>query len=241
MSDEEICQECSAHQETRSETPPPLTSAPESFAPQAPESTSFWQRHYQEYSESCHGKLWIVRFPLLAYFAFAFYRSIASSGPYRSLFDSLNLGIHELGHALFKPLGDYMSVAGGTITQCAAPIITLVMFYRQRDYFAMSVAVCWLATNFWGVAVYMGDARALKLNLVSPGMGMMPASEGGIIHDWNYLLGETGLLRHDTTMAGGLHVAATLLTIAGLLFGALTLWKMAKSEECPLKLGKSKS
>ena len=49
--------------------------------------------------------------------------------------------------------------------------------------------------------MYLGDARALQLPLVAPGMGMMPAGDGPIMHDWNHLLGISGLLRHDTTIA----------------------------------------
>lgn len=177
----------------------------------------------------CEGRSWLVRLPLLVYFAYGLFVHVASDQPYRSLFDGINLGIHELGHPLFAPLGDWMGAAGGTITQCLAPVASAVMFLRQRDYFAIAVCLCWLATNFWGVAIYAADARALELNLVAPGMGMVPASEGTISHDWEFMLGQLGWLQHDLLIAGFFRVAALLSMGVGLALGAWLLVEMARS------------
>ena len=118
--------------------------------------------------------------------------------------------------------------AGGTITQCLAPMASIFVFHRQRDYFGISVCLCWLATNLWGVATYCGDARALQLPLVAPGMGLMPSGDGSILHDWNHMLGVTGLLRHDTTIALLFQIAAVASMGVGLVFGGWLLWRMAK-------------
>jgi hypothetical protein len=61
--------------------------------------------------------------------------------------------------------------------------------------------VCWwVAQNLWNVSVYVADARAQLLPLV-----------GGGEHDWNYLLGRTGWLRHDLLLARLVHLGGTLL------------------------------
>ncbi|MFT7664989.1 MAG: hypothetical protein ACI87A_003223 [Planctomycetota bacterium] len=52
----------------------------------------------------CAGRLWWARIPLLAYFAYVLYMHAVSTEPYRSMFDGINLGIHELGHPLFAAL-----------------------------------------------------------------------------------------------------------------------------------------
>lgn len=44
----------------------------------------------------------------------------------------LNLGIHELGHMLFRPAGEFLCIAGGTILQLLIPIISVFMFVRQQ-------------------------------------------------------------------------------------------------------------
>jgi hypothetical protein len=167
----------------------------------------------------CAGRAWWARFPLWAYLAYTLLRYFAGSESYRSIFDAINLGIHELGHYLFSYFGQFLHVAGGTIAQCGAPILSGVMFLRQRDYFAISVCLFWLGTNLAYVSVYMADARALKLPLVSPGMGVLPPGDGGVLHDWNHLLGVTGLIPYDTAIAALIQVVAVGCMLAGLGLG----------------------
>lgn len=142
---------------------------------------------------------------------------------YQSWFKPLNLGIHELGHMLFRPLGEFMMVLGGTFWQLTVPKISFFMFYKQRDYFALAVSFCWLATNYYDVATYIGDARARELPLVSP-FGIGP-----ITHDWHYLLTRLGMLELDTTIAAVIRVLAAVSMIIGLGWGVWTISKMIKS------------
>jgi hypothetical protein len=143
---------------------------------------------------------------------------------YQSIFKPLNLGIHELGHLIFTPLGKFLMVAGGTIAQCLVPFISFFMFYRQRDFFAFTVSFCWMGTNLFSVAVYMADARAMALPLVTPFGGEE------IIHDWNYLLGKLGLLHSDASLGGFVRVLAILNMVIGLTFGAWLILKMLKKK-----------
>ena len=162
-----------------------------------------------------------VRLPLLLWFAWILVRHLRDRS-YDSLFGGLNLGIHEAGHLLFGWLGEFLGIAGGTILQLAAPVIAGVLFRRQRDWFAVAVASCWLATNLFEVARYAGDARARRLPLVSP-------TSGDPIHDWGYLLGRMGLLRHDLAIAGGLRFLAAVAMLAGLAAGCWLVWHMVRS------------
>jgi len=113
-------------------------------------------------------------------------------------------------------------VAGGTIAQCLVPLISFFMFYKQRDFFAISVSFCWMGTNLFSVAVYMADARKMALPLVTPFGGEE------IIHDWNYLLGKMGLLNSDTVLGGCFRLLAILNMVIGLGFGAWLILKMFK-------------
>jgi len=143
---------------------------------------------------------------------------------YQSIFKPLNLGIHELGHLIFSPLGQFLAVAGGTIAQCLVPLISFFMFYRQRDFFAITVSFCWMGTNLFSVAVYMADARKMVLPLVTPFGGEE------IIHDWNYLLGKLGLLHSDTVLGELVRLSAILNMVIGLIFGAWLILKMFKKK-----------
>jgi hypothetical protein len=177
---------------------------------------------YEESVEWCQGRIWYLRLIVLIFFGYIFIKHL-DSATYQSIFKPLNLGIHELGHYLFAFLGRFMEMAGGSITQCLAPVVSMMMFLRlQRDFFAIAFCFGWLATNFFDVAVYAADARLMQLPLVRPG-------GGEVIHDWNYLLGRMGLLEWDGTIAflfsaGG--VVAMIICLAG---GGWLVWNMITS------------
>lgn len=142
---------------------------------------------------------------------------------YVSLIGGLNLGIHELGHLVFSPFGIFISILGGTFFQVSAPVISMLNFYRQNDFFAISICFGWLSINFFEISRYLADARAMNLPLVSA-MGA-----GNPIHDWNYILNRMGILQYDTVLAVTLICAAVISIIICLLLGSWLLWLMIKS------------
>lgn len=120
---------------------------------------------------------------------------------YPDVFAGLNLGIHELGHVLFGPLGWNMGLAGGSILQCLVPLGSLFMFARQRDDFAVCVGLAWLGSNLFSVGVYMADALVRELPLVTP-------FGGNPIHDWAQLFGSMGCLRQAESIGMAMKLAA---------------------------------
>ena len=171
-------------------------------------------------TEASRGKVWWYRAPLLIPFAWVFFRHLVDS-EYGSIFAGLNLAIHEGGHLFFMWFGsDFLTVAGGTILQCLCPIATGIMFYKQRDLFAIGIACFWLGTNFAHIAPYAADARAQMLPLVS-------TFQGASGHDWNYLLATLGLLRQDRVIGGAFQVAGILTMGAGFLGSLWVLRVMA--------------
>ena len=93
------------------------------------------------------------------------------------------------------------------------------MFSRQRDYYAIAIAFCWLGTNLFDVATYAGDARARQLPLVSVGGGDPE-------HDWFIMLLDMNLLNYDTVVGGLFRFAGVLSFVVGLGFGATLLQQM---------------
>ncbi len=178
----------------------------ESGAASKPTERSPFGRRLREWTiEATRGKVWWYYAPLLLPLGWILFRHLGDPD-YSSIFGGLNLAIHEAGHLLFMWSGNqFLTVAGGTIFQCLCPVLTGIMFYRQRDFFAITVALFWLGTNFAHIAPYAADARAQLLPLVSP----FPGAPG---HDWNYLLGTMGLLRQDQAV-GGVFRLAGLLTM----------------------------
>jgi hypothetical protein len=176
----------------------------------------------QEAIEWCKGKNWMVRAPLLAYFAYVLIRHLQSP-LYSSIIGGLNLGIHEMGHLFFGLMGQSVSVAGGTIFQLALPVFAVFNFYRQRDFFAIAISFGWLSTNFFNIATYVGDARKLELPLVSIG-------GAAVHHDWEYMLGSMHILQYDTLIAGVIRVLAVLSMLACFAAGSWLLWQMARNK-----------
>ncbi len=170
----------------------------------------------------CEGRLWWPRAPLVLWCAWVGVEHLLDTD-YASWFGGLNLGIHEGGHVLFSFLGsEFLTTAGGTLLQCAAPVIAAWMFTRQPDYFATAFCGSWLSMNLYGVATYMADARELDLPLVNIG-------GGDADHDWNYMLAELGLLQFDTTLATFVRIGAFTLMWGSIAVMGWMLWRMGRS------------
>jgi hypothetical protein len=158
------------------------------------------------------GRQWVPRALLLLLCAWIFYRHLQDP-LYGGIVKGLNLAIHEIGHVFFGFAGEFIGIAGGTILQLVAPLTAAWLFYRQRDFFAIAIALCWLGTSFFDVAVYAADARAGQLPLVGLGGGDPE-------HDWFIMLAETDLLNHDRTIGAGFRALGMVCFGAGLGFGA---------------------
>ncbi|RMG17103.1 MAG: hypothetical protein D6731_04690 [Planctomycetota bacterium] len=176
----------------------------------------------------CRERSWEVRVPVLLFFAYLWVRHLGSLEYGSFLFNGINLGIHEAGHILFRPFGEFLMLAGGTILQLLAPVVAAFAFWKtQRDYFAGAFCLGWLGTNLFNCAVYAADARGqLNLPLVSPwGRGF--GADG--VGDWTRMLGRLGLLEWDTTISTAFRWAASASFLLCLLFGAWLLWQMHRA------------
>jgi hypothetical protein len=166
-----------------------------------------------------------IRLPLTLWVGWIFWHHLRDPD-YASLIAGLNLGIHELGHLVFSPFGDFLNAAGGTLLQCIVPLIAMFMFRKQNDWFALSFAVAWLGSNLYGIAPYAADARARQLPLVSIG-------SGDPIHDWYFMLSTLHALPHDQFIGRLFAFAGTLCFIASLAFAAWLLSVMFQSRSKP--------
>lgn len=175
-------------------------------------------------NEWCRGRMWLPRALLLAFLAYIAFEHLTQP-QYQDVFKGLNLGIHEMGHYVFAPFGEFIGVCGGSLLQCLAPIAAMFMFLRQRDYFAIAFAWGWLATSLYDLAVYIGDATAMELPLVSPGAG----GGGDIIHDWNYILSHLNMLQYDHVFEHLTNFAATASMLICLTAGGYMCYVMATS------------
>lgn len=130
------------------------------------------------------------------------------------LLDAIDLAIHETGHLVFAPFGEFVGILGGTLFQLALPAAFAVYFWRRADRHAATVALWWVAQNCWNVSVYVRDARSQALPLV-----------GGGEHDWAYLLERLGWLQHDEAIAGVIRLVGAALYAYAVIAG----WRHAST------------
>ena len=134
----------------------------------------------------------------------------------------VNLPFHEAGHIVFRPFGRFLMVLGGTLMQLHVPAVcAAVLLLRTRDAFGASVALWWLAENFMDIAPYINDARDLNLML----LGGVTGKDVADYHDWEYLLGQLGLLRMDHFLANLSQITGIVIMLSAQLWGAIYLKK----------------
>ena len=187
-------------------------------APRPAPQQSWWQTFREE-------RLWFLDDPwkkvplwamipwLLFYGWFVIYAF--RQPPAEGLFiDAVNMVTHEAGHPLFGYFGETLHLWGGTILQLLVPAALALTFVRMRELMGTAFCSFMFFENVLGIATYMADARAQDLPRVSAEGG----GEGPIIHDWNAIFGQFGLLQHDTQIAG------VVKTVGYLGMIAVTAW-----------------
>ena len=135
--------------------------------------------------------------------------SIAYAPMMGSFLDNVDLPIHETGHLVFRPFGEFMTIAGGSLFQVIVPLVFFGYFAWRRQFYSAAIVALWVGQSIINVYVYAADAVVMQLVLTSGFTG----SEGSF-HDWNYLLTATGLLSSTKTVAGIIRFVGTL-TILG--------------------------
>lgn len=174
-------------------------------------------------AERVAGRNWWVRAPLVVILALILRHQLADPA-HPTIFEGLNLGFHEMGHAAFFWLGDRMlTTMGGTIFEIAIPIAAgLYLLYKQRDPFGATVCLFWLGTALVGIGLYAADARAQALPLVSP-FGPVDVDS----HDWTVMLMKWGKLSKDQEIGAFFRHLGISAMVAALALEAWILRIMA--------------
>jgi hypothetical protein len=148
---------------------------------------------------------------LTLYFLWIAYDPMAGS-----FLDIVDLPIHETGHLIFRPLGEFMGIAGGSIFQVLLPAIFVGYFLWRGEPYSAAIVTLWVGQSILNVWVYAADAVVMRLVLTSGFTG----SEGSF-HDWNYLLTQTGLIGSTNIIAGIIRAIGTIVIIGA---GAVSIY-----------------
>ena len=151
----------------------------------------------------------------LAYWTFQFARTPISADAMDAFIHLPNLVFHEAGHLIFSPLGQFMTVLGGSLLQVLIPVIAAVAFIRQEQAFGAAICVWWAGQNLVDLAPYIADARTLQLVLIG---GKTGAEVEG--HDWEFLLTRLRLLHRDQAIGRAAHMFGIAIMIGALAVAA---------------------
>ena len=129
-----------------------------------------------------------IRIWIILWFLYIYMHYLLIDG-YASFLYGINIFIHEAGHIILAPLGDFIHALGGTIFQIGIPLAWLI--YWRNSNIASQFALFWIGENLLEISVYAGDAINLQLPLLFPNG----------IHDWSYMFGELGILQYTPIIA----------------------------------------
>jgi hypothetical protein len=156
-----------------------------------------------------------------AFYGLFLLQAALGSGPLLMI-DLVFVPVHEGGHLFFGYFGEFIGIAGGTIMQLGVPLALAAYFFVQRQIQGTAFCVFFFFEQFLPISVYMADARAEELPLISVG------HSDDVIHDWNYLFGKLGWLAHDKQIA---HVVHFLGWMGMLAIVGWMIWQSLASTE----------
>jgi hypothetical protein len=134
--------------------------------------------------------------------------------------------IHEFGHLLFRPFGEFMTLLGGSFFQIVLPLIFGGIFLlKNRDPFAASVMLWWSAVAVMDVAPYIYDAWSPQHVLLTGRTGDTGS------HDFIDTLGDLGLLHKAQPIGRGVHAFGVLAMLAALAWGAWLVWHQYRTSK----------
>lgn len=136
-----------------------------------------------------------------------------------SFMHNILLPIHEAGHVLFSPFGEFLMILGGSLFQLALPFAICIGFIlKNRDNFGASIGLWWASVSLVDLSPYIYDALHPQLVLTGGSVG----NEDGR-HDWVNLLTRFGQLSHAQGLGAFAHTLGGLAMLAALMWGATIL------------------
>ena len=160
--------------------------------------------------------LWLAA----AWYAWQFFRfNVADpeSMPAPFLYSAI-VPFHEFGHLLFRPFGEFMHNAGGSLMQFLMPLGFGIYFVHWRhDNLAGWLMLWWEGTQWVNLAPYCYDAKKPSMILLTGRTGDTGA------HDYVDMLGDLGLLNRAHEVAALMKYFGMLLMLVALAWGALLL------------------
>lgn len=152
----------------------------------------------------------VFRFCVALLASFYFF-SVAGTPADWHFLDNIDLIIHEAGHVVFLPFGQFLDILGGSLFQILVPAVFVGYFALKNQWYAAFLLLFWVGENLINVSVYAGDSIVMQLPMLGGDSG---------IHDWNYVLTALGILRFTPVVASVIYMLG-IFTILSAAVGSL--------------------
>ena len=128
--------------------------------------------------------------------------------------------IHEFGHLLFRPFGEFLMLLGGSLFQAGLPFALGVIFLvRKQDPYAAAVMLWWCAIAVMDTAPYIYDAQEPQHVLLTGRTGETGA------HDFIDVLGDLGLLKKAQAVGYAVHRVGAAMLLTSLAWAGVIVWR----------------
>ena len=143
--------------------------------------------------------------------------------------ESFDFMLHEMAHILTAFLPAILTAAAGSGSELLLGTLLVYMAFKQSSYFTVLITSLWFMLACQSVGVYMADARAQRLELVSLGGALSGGDK--TIHDWNFIFSRLHMLGFDVVIGTCMRAVGVIAGLGGLAFSAWLIYKMAATTE----------
>ena len=137
-----------------------------------------------------------------------------------SFMHDILLPIHEAGHVLFRPFGEFMMIFGGSLFQVALPFgISVAFIMKNHDNFGAAIGMWLTSVSLVDLSPYIYDSLHPMMTL----LGGKTGADGP--HDWIYLLTVVGQLHNAQHWGAIVHAIGGLMMLLALIWAGIMLWR----------------
>jgi len=135
-----------------------------------------------------------------------------------AILNFVDFGIHEMGHMVLGITGlVFLGILGGSLFQWGGPLLLMAYSFYQKRFTTAFFFLFWFGKSLNESVPYIRDARSQALPMLSPFF----FTGEPVTHDWNYMLGQLGLLSADQAIAGIFWVVGTLVILLAIFLTAV--------------------
>lgn len=192
-----------------------------------------WANVKQQIDAYVKGKAWYWYLPLWLFGWYVFFKLLGfdpnKQMPFViSIAQAFDFFLHEMAHVVTAFLPSILTASAGSLSEILLGIVLIVTAFKTRGYFSVMICALWFMLTCQSAGVYMADARAQKLELVSLG-GAISGSDTAT-HDWHFVFGKLHILPADVFIGDTIRFIGIVVGLAGLLFAAWLIYLMAAAK-----------